>query len=266
MNLEAQQTSSTANGRLWGLAAEDWAELQEPTCRPVYQAVFDRVALSAGQHYLDLGCGAGLAAQMAAERGAHVAGLDAAQNLVAIAKSRTPTGEFSVGELERPPFVDARFDLVTGFNSLQYAAHPDVALKEAKRLAKSGGSVVIMTWGDPNGMEAASLVAALKPLMPSAPPGAPGPFALSDRTVLTAFAERAGLVVEEILDVPSPWQYADLDTAIRALNSSGVAARAAEHSGREAVTTAHRNALAPFRQADGSYRVQATFRCLLARS
>ena len=75
--MEERRTTSGVNGRLWGTAAQNWAAIQEGTSRPVYQAVFDRVGLKVDERYLDAGCGAGLAAQMAAARGAQVYGLDA---------------------------------------------------------------------------------------------------------------------------------------------------------------------------------------------
>ena len=153
---------------------------------------------------------------------------------------------------------------MTGFNSFQYAANPIVALQEARRIARPAGRVVIMTWGVPEGMQAASLVAALKPLLPPPPPGAPGPFALSDADALRALAQGAGLEPLEVFDVPCEWSYPDLDTAQRGLASSGVAMRAVEHSSAQAVDAAHAAALAPFRQQDGSYRIGASFRWLLA--
>jgi ubiquinone/menaquinone biosynthesis C-methylase UbiE len=121
------------NGRLWGSAAADWAAIQEHTCRPVYEAVFDFVDLKPGARYLDVGCGAGLAAQLAAARGAQVSGLDAAENMLAIARTRVPDGDFHVGELESLPFPDGTFDLVTGFNAFQYAANPVAALADARK-------------------------------------------------------------------------------------------------------------------------------------
>jgi len=232
----------------------------------VYLAVFDRIGVRSGAVYLDAGCGAGMASQIAAERGARVSGLDAADNLMTIARARVPHGDFRVGELESLPFPDHTFDLVTGFNSFQYAGNPGVALAEAKRVAKPRASVVIVTWGKPEGMEAASLVGALKSLLPQPPPGAPGPFALSEETALRAFATSAGLDPVEVFDVDSPWQYSDLATALRGLKSSGVAARALEASSEEAVDSAHTQALAPFRQSEGSYRIGATFRCLVAHA
>jgi SAM-dependent methyltransferase len=145
------------------------------------------------------------------------------------------------------------FDVVTGFNSFQYAANPAVALREARRVTKAEGVIVIMTWGMPEGMQAAALVAALRPLLPP-PPGAPGPFALSDEVTMRAFAVSAGLTPVEVFDVESPWLYPNEATAVRGLNSSGVSARAMENSNEEAVSEAHRQALKPFRLADGSYR------------
>jgi ubiquinone/menaquinone biosynthesis C-methylase UbiE len=45
------------------------------------------------------------------------------------------------------PLADKPFDLVTGFNSLQYAGNPVVALKEARRVSKPERRIAIVTWG-----------------------------------------------------------------------------------------------------------------------
>jgi len=257
--------TATINGKLWGARARDWATVQEAQFRPVYQAVLARLAVGPAQDYLDAGCGAGLAAQMAAGRGAAVAGVDAAEAFIAIAHERVPQGDFHVGELEALPFPDKSFDAVTGFNSFQFAANPARALAEAKRVVRRGAPIAVVTWAPAEGMEAAQILAHLKPLLPTPPPGAPGPFALSDEAVLKRFAGDAGLEPVEVFDVDCPWVYADLDTALKGLGSSGLAEKARLHSGEEAVNKAHREALAPFRRGDGSYRLGATFRCLVAR-
>ncbi len=259
-----QLRSSRANGRLWGARARDWAEFQEGQCSAAYQAVFDSLGLGAGAKYCDLGCGAGMAALLAAERGAKVSGIDAAESLLEIARERVSDADFHLGDLEELPFPDATFDLVTGFNAIQFASDPAAALREAKRISKPSGRIVVLTWGNPQGMEAAAIVGALKPLLPPPPSGAPGPFALSDEGALKAFAASAGLTALKVSDVACKWHYKDLDTALRGLGSSGVAAKAAEHAGEEAVNQAHAAALAPFQREDGSYRFGATFRWLLA--
>lgn len=256
--------TSLLNGRLWGTRARDWADVQEVQCTAAYEAVFERISLGQGTKYCDVGCGAGLAALLAAGRGAQVSGIDAAESLLEIARERVPGADFHLGDLEELPFPDGTFDIVTGFNSFQFAANPVAALREAKRISKPSGRIVVMTWGNPQGMEAAAIVGALKALLPPPPPGAPGPFALSDESALRAFATHAGLTALEVTDVACQWYYKDLDTALRGLGSSGVAAKAAEHAGVDAVNQSHAAALAPFLQNDGSYRLEASFRWLTA--
>jgi SAM-dependent methyltransferase len=265
MPTDRKPGTAAVNGRLWGARARDWAELQEGQCRPLFETVLARLAVGPATTYCDVGCGSGLAARLAADLGARVHALDASDALLAIARERVPAGDFRVGDLEALPFASAAFDLVTGFNAFQFAADPSTALSEARRVAKPGAHVVIATWGKPEGMEAAALVAATKPLLPAPPPNAPGPFALSDETALRAFAARAGLRPLDVFDVDCVWTYGDLDTGVRALGSTGVAARAIETSGEDAVTRAHANALRRFGQPDGTFRVRATFRCLTTR-
>jgi ubiquinone/menaquinone biosynthesis C-methylase UbiE len=149
MTTDLKPRTSTINARLWGARARDWADLQEGMVRPAYEAVFRRTGVTAGTRYLDVGCGAGMASQTASALGAQVAGIDASEALLAIARERTPSGDFRIGDIEALPFADRSFDVVTGFNSFQYAGNPGVALAEARRVAKSGGHVVVVTWGEP---------------------------------------------------------------------------------------------------------------------
>lgn len=230
MNAAGDKRTSPTNGRLWGAQARDWADVQEGQCRAVFDAVFDALSLRPGTRYCDVGCGAGLAA-LAFQRGAKVAGVDAAEGLLGVASARVTGGAFHLGDLEELPFPDGTFDVVTGFNSFQFAANPVAALIEAKRVSKPSGRVVVLTWGDPVGMEAAALVTAFRHLMPPPPPSAPGPFALSDQDTLRAFVDGAGLKALKVSDVACEWCYEDLRTALRGLGSSGVAARAAEQVG-----------------------------------
>jgi SAM-dependent methyltransferase len=261
----AVETGTAAvNGRLWGMHARDWAEVQEGQFAAAYRAVLDRAEVGPGTRHLDAGCGAGMAAALSAGRGATVSGVDAAEALLEIAQERVPEGDFRQADLEALPFADDSFDLVTGFNSFQYAGNAAQALREAGRVTRPGGLIVIMTWGDPKGMEAAGHVAALKPLMPPPPPGAGGPFALSEEAALRGFAEAGGLIPIDVADVDTPWRYPDLATALRGMTSSGVAVKAAEHSGEEALTEAVTAFLLPYRRSDGSVGFGASARYLVA--
>jgi len=262
---EMKPKTSEVNGRLWGQRARDWATIQEGGFRAGYLEALDRTSVGAETKLLDAGCGSGMAASLAAERGATVSGLDASEHLLEIARERVGRAHFQIGDLEDLPFEDDSFDVVTGFNSFQYAGNPGAALAKARRVVKPSGTVVVMTWGEPEGMDAAAVISVLKPLLPEPPPGAPGPFALSDEKKLRLFALEAGLTPLEVIDVASPWVYADETLAIRGLGSSGVAAKAIEASGEDAVNAAHAAAIAPYRQPDGSVRIGATCRLLFAK-
>lgn len=256
MSCERVRHGGGENGRQWGEKAADWAETQEGLFLPFYQEAFRRAGLAAGDAMLDVGCGAGLAARTAAGLGARVSGLDASEGLLGVARMRLPDADLRLGDLEELPFADASFDLVTGFNSFQFAARPAVALAEARRVTRRGGQVAVVAWAEPDGMEAAELVTALSSLQP---PGSPGPFALSDPNVLRALVAGAGLAPVEVFEVAAPWTYPDLHTALRALGSASGAPPQAIRDTLE--STLHR-----FRQPDGTYRAGATFRCMLARA
>jgi ubiquinone/menaquinone biosynthesis C-methylase UbiE len=145
MSTTSTTGSSQAQSKLWGPRARDWSEAMEPQMRPLFEAVLERVAVGEGTVLLDAGCGAGLASQIAAERGGKITGLDATPELLEIARVRVPNGEFLRGDLQSLPFADNTFDAVVGFNSFQYAADPRAALAEAQRTARPGSPVAIAT-------------------------------------------------------------------------------------------------------------------------
>lgn len=73
-------------------------------------------------------------AALSATLGARIAGIDAAESMLRIARERTPADDFRLGDLEASPFEDDAFDLVTRFNAFQYAGDPAAALREAGRV------------------------------------------------------------------------------------------------------------------------------------
>ena len=157
--------------------AIDYAEVQEPTSLPLYESVLARPELAGARALLDVGCGPGLAVQTLAKKIGSVAGADATASFIAIARKRVPQGDFRVAEMEELPHADGSFDVVTGFNAFQYAAKPVNSLREARRVARRGGVLVIAVWGLPEECQAAGHVKSLGALMPPRPPGAPGSFA-----------------------------------------------------------------------------------------
>ena len=139
MRTSNEPRSSGVNGRLWGARARDWADIQEGQSRAAYEPVFDSLSLGPGSRYSDVVCGAGMAALLASDRGAQVSGIDAAESLLTVARERVAAADFRLGDLQDLPFADGCFDVVTGFNSIQFAADPVAALMEAGRVTKRTG-------------------------------------------------------------------------------------------------------------------------------
>jgi len=59
----------TEAGRAWGARSTDWAYLFEPYARPANEVIFDQLGIGEGARLLDIACGSGFAAQIAARRG-----------------------------------------------------------------------------------------------------------------------------------------------------------------------------------------------------
>jgi SAM-dependent methyltransferase len=260
MTTQTQQGSSGVQGPLWSERAGDWAEIQEPLMRPAFEAALDALAIGPETRLLDVGCGSGLALRLAADRGAAVSGLDASGGLLEHARRRLPGATLVQGEIEDLPFADGSFDIVTGFNSFQYAARPAAALAEAVRVLVPGGRVLYLNWAPPELCEAAAYLAAIGKLLPPPPPGAPGPFALSDSAAILRVFDEAGLDLASSADVTVVWTYPDEATAIAGLMAAGPIVGAIHHAGEDATVAATKAFLSPFRTGDGGYRITNIFR------
>jgi SAM-dependent methyltransferase len=248
--------SAEVQGRLSGTRARDSTLLE---LLELYEAALDDLDIEAGTRLLDVGCGAGLFLRMAAQRGATVAGIDAARPFIEIARERVADADLTLGEMEALPYPAGSFDVVTGFNTFQHAAHPGDALREAGRVIRPGAPIVIATWGRRDQCEAAAYIAGVRSLLPPPPPAAPGPFALSEPGALERLAARGGLTAGLRREVPCVWSFPDEHTLLRALKSTGLAVRAIEVAGEEAVTETVLGAVAPYRTSDGAYRIENVF-------
>lgn len=256
--------TAQVQSKLWSERAQDWAEYQEKVLHPVYQVVFDRLGVGSGVRLLDVGCGTGLALQIAARRGAQVSGIDASTASIEIARERVPGGNLSIGEMEELNFPESSFDIVTSFNAFQYAANPVNALQEARRVLKPGGKVAMVTWGLPEKCEHRATLAAVSALLPPPPPGAGGPFALSAPGKIEALMEQAELHPVEEGEVDGPFSYPDDNTALKGICSAGPVVRVIQQVGEEKVYQAVLESLVPFKTASGGYHQNNTFRYVIA--
>jgi SAM-dependent methyltransferase len=258
--------SASVQGPLWGAAARDWADITEPAQIPFYETAFDAVHVGRGTRLLDVGCGAGLALQLAVQRGATPTGIDAAAGLLQVAAERLPDADLREGDIEELPYLDDTFDAVTAFNSVQYAGNPTAAVREIKRVAKPGASVALVTWGTAEQCDMRVVMTAIGSLLPPPPPGAGGPFALAAPGAFEALVEGAGLTAERAIDVPTPYIYPDVATAVRAQLTSGPARMAINSAGRDALAAALEEAYESVTKPDGTVHLDNVFKVVVARA
>lgn len=132
-------------GEAWGARANDWACLYEHYSIDVLLALFDRLRLGPATAVLDIACGAGLAVRLAAATGAAMSGIDASEELIAVARVRTPRADLRVGSMFELPWADESFDSVMSINGIWGGC--EAALDEARRVLRPGGRLGISFWG-----------------------------------------------------------------------------------------------------------------------
>lgn len=139
------------HAKYWEKWAEPMAEQQEK----VNQLLLDAAGVSEGARVLDLASGAGEPAMTAAKRvgpTGSVTVTDVASEMVEAAKRRSAklclsNMSFEVTAMERLPFRDDSFDVVTCRYGLMYCTDPASAWRECSRVLKRGGRAAHMVWG-----------------------------------------------------------------------------------------------------------------------
>lgn len=119
-------------------------------------ATFDPLA---GKALLDIGCGTGALVRALAARGARATGVDPSAEAIAAARANAPEAAFQVASAEHLPFADASFDGAIFLNALHHIPEMTEALREAGRVVRPGGRVVVV---EP--LAAGSFFAALRPV------------------------------------------------------------------------------------------------------
>jgi len=99
-----------------------------------------------GKTALDVGCGAGLLAEPLARLGAQVTAIDAAPELIEVARDHAKRQRLAIDYRAAPvEDIDGRFDLVTSLEVIEHVADPQAFVEAlAKRLAP-GGLLILST-------------------------------------------------------------------------------------------------------------------------
>jgi SAM-dependent methyltransferase len=107
---------------------------------------------------LDVGCGTGSLAMCLASDPeiVSVRGLDLSAAYVEYANRRNADARlgFQVGDARALPFADASFDHAVSLLVLQFVPQPVLAVREMRRVTRSGGTVAAATWDTRGGFVA----------------------------------------------------------------------------------------------------------------
>jgi len=227
--------------------------------------LFDRLGIGDGVRLLDIACGSGFAAHIAAERNAEVSGLDAAEAMVAIARARTPCGDFRVGDMFHLPFADKSFDVASSFNGIWKGC--EGALSEARRVLVPGGRLGLTFWGryDHLGL----MPYFLKMIELSPPDHGTASMDQGDtgrQGVVEDMLAATGFTLSErgVVDVVNEWP--DVGTAVRALAAAGPSFPAIEAVGYEAFCEALSEVISPLCDQDVGVRITSEFGWITAKA
>ncbi|MGZ4691125.1 MAG: class I SAM-dependent methyltransferase [Acidimicrobiia bacterium] len=218
-------------GQGWGARALEWAYLLEPYSLPANELIFDKLGVGAGTRCLDVACGSGFAAAVAARRGAMVSGLDAAGSLIDIARARTPDGDFRVGDMFDLPFESDAFDAVSSFNGIWKGC--EGALDEVARVLTPRGRFGMTYWGAHERLGLLPYFAKIVELSPPSHQAATMEQGDTSRAVDDMLAAKGFRVVERgTVNVVNEWP--DVATGVRALAAAGPARPAIDAVGYDA--------------------------------
>ncbi|MFF8484772.1 class I SAM-dependent methyltransferase [Streptomyces antibioticus] len=269
-----------------GARARDWSEIQERMLVPLYEAVHQRLDVGPDTRLLALGCGSGLALVMAASRGAALTGVEPSSPArLALTRERLlpdrPDGPHNGGThtrtgirltdrlpADRPGPRTPAHTLVTAFEPIGRVAGDAEALTTlltaAVPLARRGAPVVLTGWGPP---ERCATTAVLRVAARLAEQDR-GTVRLRPalRDDLEEVAQRAGLRPDGSGRVACPFGYADLDSALKGLLSTGLFDAAVTATDQAQVEKELTEALHPYRRPDGTVWMPNVFRYLIART
>jgi 2-polyprenyl-3-methyl-5-hydroxy-6-metoxy-1,4-benzoquinol methylase len=144
-----------------------------------------RLALKPGTRLLDVACGNGNLAMLAARAGAIATGVDIATNLLEQARARAKSEglaiQFDEGDAEQLPYDNSAFDVVVSMFGAMFAPRPELAAAELVRVCRPGGRIAMANW-TPAGFAGQMFKTVGKHVPP--PPNIPPPSQWGDETIV----------------------------------------------------------------------------------
>jgi SAM-dependent methyltransferase len=182
----------TAAATTWGVG--EYSLIAE-RLEPAAQAVVELAGVRDSDRVLDVACGTGNAALLAARRGATVVGLDFEPTLLDIARARARNANLEVdwveADVQSASLEPAAFPVVVSAFGVMYAPDHDAAAAALARCCAPGARLALAAWTPGSFMPA--MGAAVAPYLPPPPPGAAPPSRWGDQAAVTELLGRHGI-------------------------------------------------------------------------
>ena len=113
------------------------------------RAVTSIIAPKPGMKILDIAAGTGSSSRPLVDKGAEVTALDFSQGMIEQGRKQNKNINFVQGDALKLPFEDNSFEVTTISFGLRNTSNSEIALKEALRVTKDGGRIVVAEFSHP---------------------------------------------------------------------------------------------------------------------
>ena len=210
---------------------------------PIAEDLIEAANVKAGERVLDVACGTGVVARLAAERvgpSGTVAGVDLHPGMLAVARAST-SSEVSIdwyeASAEAMPLPDGSFDVVLCQMGLQFMSNKVVALREMRRVLDRGGRIYVNVPGPKPSLFGIMTEALARHISPQAAGFGDVVFSLHDVADITKLMRDAGFREVDVQAKPKPlrlpapsdflWQYVHSTPLVEHVFKAGGDQRAA---------------------------------------
>jgi ubiquinone/menaquinone biosynthesis C-methylase UbiE len=189
------------------------------------ESLLNAAHVTAGTRVLDVACGPGYAAGVAAARGAQAVGIDFSSEMVDEARRRHPGVEFREGDAEQLSIPDSSFDAVVMNFGMLHLGRPERALAEAHRVLRPGGRVAFTVWDTPDkAIGFGIVIGAIQKYGDLNVPIPPGPpfFRFSDPAEARRALNESGFTNFTVSEVPQVWHLESTDALFEVMYHGSV--------------------------------------------